>query len=360
MARSNKNALAQKVETHAIDPSKKTPLIPVGPKTGTEMKLFLGLQWELEGYISGGPPRNTREYENMEVFELCRRIKDDMAELVARIHPTYREEWAKKFAPTWWRDYGIPHDKRCRNVGEKLAETLRPGLWQRLKSKDSSTLKKAEEELAGQLKKHNEEEPEHAANALAFVTNHAATRLENLSVRRPELMQKVAKSFKTWPVNLGVIRGKNGNHKITRLGFARKHLKQLDVNADCRLPTSEFSGAEPQSPFRLAAENLYCDLLLMKREPRWYFPKMTFWAKHLIALQEPMTPNNVDDWWKVAKAWLDEQWELNRDNAFAPLIEHLKHFRDDYKKLTPSLVKRQVVDDSLKKAFKSLAQPGHL
>jgi hypothetical protein len=105
--------------------------------------------------------------------------------------------------------------------------------------------------------------------------------------------------------------------------------------------------------FNKLITELYTSLLMMKHDLRFFYgnEKMTPWTKRLAALSEPLTKTNADDWWTVAKVWLDEQWELNQ-KVFTPLIRSLKMDSPIY---TPSLKKRRVVDDSLKKAFKSLA-----
>jgi hypothetical protein len=329
-------------------------------RTGTDAKFFIGSDWVLGGYIHIKPPRLTPEYERMTVTEIYQRIQDDIEELVARAYPTYTEEWQQKFASRYWQDFGISAEQRCWTIDEKFANKLCPGLWERLKSNDVATNKKANQQLNKLLKKYKEGEPKHAANSLAFATQQAATWLENLSVKRADLLREVAKSFHTWPVNLSVRKDKNDKWKIARLKFARKYLERLEVNTACRLPSEKYTGAEQKSPFRVAAEELYVDMLLMKHNPefhfltkrkRGWFLNLTPWAKKLTALSEPMMRANAPDWWRVAKVWIDEQWEIRRE-VFEPLIRHLK-LSD--KNFTPSLVKKQVIDDSLKKAFKALA-----
>ncbi len=327
---------------------------PVGPKTGTKLDLFLGLRWDLEGYIHVKPPRFSKEYEKMEVRDLKRRIEKDIEELVARTYPTAEEEWGRKFAPAWWQDWGVPHDKRAQVVDEKLAEALRPGLWQRLNTREILMAKEASKELTELLKKRDEKESKRAAESLASLTRKAVTWLENLSVRRPELIREVAKSSALWPVNLGMDKDKSGNPKVTRQTFARKYIERLAVNTECRWPGSDVTGAESLSPFHVAARELYTQLLVKKSEP-WQvnFQKQTRWARTLFALEEPMTSRNAEAWWKTAKVWIDEQWDLStRVETFGPLVLHLHLDNQAY---TSSIVKRQVIDDSLKKAFKALA-----
>src|SRR5712692_6829284 len=81
---------------------------PIGAKrraTGTDMQLFLGLRFDVEGDMDIGSPRWRPEYKTMRVGDVRRRIESDIAELVARAYPTYREDWAKKYlAPGWFEN----------------------------------------------------------------------------------------------------------------------------------------------------------------------------------------------------------------------------------------------------------------
>ena len=110
-------------------------------------------------------------------------------------------------------------------------------------------------------------EPKHAANALAFIASWLTTYLENLFVKRPALMREVAAKYDLWPVNLGlspkIIKGKR-KHQVTRLGFARNYLTELELNSRCEFPSGHESGAQRASPFKLAAQDLYRTMLLEK------------------------------------------------------------------------------------------------
>jgi hypothetical protein len=79
------------------------------------------------------------------------------------------------------------------------------------------------------------------------------------------------------------------------------------------------------SPFKLAANELYIKMLLLKDDPhdRAYLPKITPWAKRLFALTVPMTKSNSQDWWEVAKVYLYETWE-KAQKEFKLLIKHLR------------------------------------
>jgi len=343
-------------------------------KTGADpdQKPFLGLGYESQGFMIRSFPRASHDYTQMLVSEISNRIQDDIEELVARAYPTSLEEWAKKFAPVWWRSHSGGFS-RCRYITEKLANRLRRGLWEEINSKERETAKKAQEECAQLLTKYYAAEPKYAASALAFMVNKAASYLEALSVDRAELMREVAKGFQLWPVNMGLhakVTNNDGKRKIamalTRRDFAERYLKELGVNTESQWLESAYTGRGKRSPFHIAATRLHNDLLMMKREPRRYFlkqgkrgwaPNITSWAKTLIALPEPMTKANAGYWWKVAKVWVDEQWEANREDSFGALIKYLK-LND--KRFTPSIVKRRVVDDSLKKAYVTLAVPANL
>ncbi len=144
----------------------KASIIPVGLRTGTEMQLFLGLDEKILGHNLYGQSRVSREYESMEVLEIRDRIDRDMAELIARAYPNATEEWGKKFAPAWWQECGVPHDKRSQCIGEKRANHLREGLWERLNSQDATTAKAASAELTQLLTQQREVEPKQAAQEL--------------------------------------------------------------------------------------------------------------------------------------------------------------------------------------------------
>jgi hypothetical protein len=345
-------------------------------KTGADIKLFLGLDYEYQGFMHIQPPRNCPEYEQMTVVEITTRIKHDTEELLARAYPSYGKEWANKFGSKWCR--GIAHlDPRgfcppiSEGYGERFAENLRKGLWQDLHSPEDSTRQKAHEEFHYLLKPFTEKESRDAANALAYLAIDAARWMENLSVKRAEVIQEVAKNHDLWPVNLGVRKrvSRNGGkgqltHVITRLDFAKEYLNRLGVGSNCKLPSTESTGAKPQSLFRLAAQRLLVDLLLMKSDPSFFFKKKTPWMRKLVALPEPMTKAHVGKWWAVAKQLVDEQWKAN-PRFFAPLIKSCGTWQQDIrgKRRVPitdarrgsSEKKSKVIDQRLKEAFETLA-----
>jgi hypothetical protein len=335
-------------------------------RTGADLQtLFLGLEHELRAYLHLRSPREHPEYRKMPTSKICRRIQDDIGELLCRAHPSAGQDWAREF-------YGPEHvqqflelnsQSRWQDVDKEHADELCPGLWERLNARlpgtdkpDLDKIRGARKELSELWEQRKRREAFPAADALAWVTHEAAMFLENLSVKCPQLLRDVAKRYQTWPVNIGtrkkVLNGKRRT-VLARLAFAEKYLMGLGVNTESTWPERRFSGAEQKSPFRIAADRLYTQLIMCRNEPRVWFPKLGPWAKKLLALSEPMTTANVTDWWNVAKVAVDEHWELHLRN-FSPLIKHLGL---GGRNITPSLVKKQVIDDSLKKAFRALAVP---
>ena len=271
---------------------------------------FLGGEDKIAGRMHYKPPRWRGEYEKMKVSDLVQRIGGDLDELRARAYPT---------ATAY---YGL------------VKHRLLP------------------------------EESRHAANALVFLTRWAATHLENLFSNQRELVKQIARTRHLWPVNLGlrweIVKGKP-TPQVRRLTFARGYLTDLELNLQCNFPSSHESGAEPASPFRVAAEELYTKMLMLKDGPHrhLWFSKVTPWAKRLFALSVPMTKSNSPDWWKVAKVYLYERWDKAQEE-FKPLIKHLGF---EYPILLSgkvpyeSMFKSRVIDNALKEAFEALAQP---
>ena len=300
----------------------------------------------------------------MRVGDLVRRIQDDLKELLARAYPTYREKWTQRFAPNYWRKFPITYEGYLRCVINKsVAEELCRGLWERIISRDKTISCKACEEYQRLLQQFLEREPRHAANAFAFIAQQAASYLENLFVKRGPLMKETAAKYDLWPVNLGLrIRKVKGRpaYKVTRQAFARDYLTELGLNSQCDFPSSHRGGAASMSPFKLAANELYIKMLLLKDDPhdRAYFPKITPWAKRLFALTVPMTKSNSQDWWEVAKVYLYERWD-KAQKEFKPLIKHLRFkypIQLSSKVPYESMVKNRVIDNDLRDAFLALAR----
>ena len=293
----------------------------------------------------------------MDDRDLYRRIRDDLEELLARAYPTYSDEWQQEFAPNYWRQFPITYAGRLLKViHESVAESLCHGLMKRISSPSEPESRRALAEYRTLVDQLLKEEPKHAANALAFIASWLTTYLENLFVKRQALMKEVAAKYDVWPVNLGRSRkiiGGRFEHQVTRLAFARNYLSQLELNSCCDFPSAQESGAEPASPFRLAAQDLY-RMLLMEKDS--HTPKkLNAWQKKLFALPVPMTKKTAMDWWKVAKAYADERWRAAR-SEFDPLIKHLR-LKLNSKTPYESNIKSRVIDNDLKDAFIGLAQP---
>lgn len=282
----------------------------ISEKTG----FLVGSDYVLKGWLPVPLPYKF-EHETMSVAKISRRIKDDIGELVARAYPTHQKDWIKNYAPhriNWIEMVADPLPERAAEDAKKAAKTL------------------------------------------AFIIKHGATWLEYLFVYRNALMREVAAENDLWPVNLGMkrkkVRGKIRN-ELTRVGFARDYLTELGLNIKSRWPSHDCTGAEQgRSPFWFVARELYTSLLEIKDAPEFYSVRATHWRKDLAALKEPMTRRNFPKWWKVAKVFLDEEWEINRQ-FFEPLVQHLK-IRPGYQ----SEVKTRVINQSLKDAFFALAR----
>jgi hypothetical protein len=311
---------------------------------------FLGGENKIAGLMHYKPPRWTDEYEKMRVTDLVRRIQDDLGELQARAYPTGAD-----------RSFPISYERRLRRVIHRnISESLRPGLHDRILSREKNVREPALNEYNELVQRLLAEEPRHAANALVFLTQWAATYLENLFFNQRELVKEIARTRDLWPVNLGrrvkIIKDEP-THEVTRLAFAHNYLTDIELNSQCNSPSPHESGAEPVSPFKLAAEQLYSQMLLLKHDPHHHvwFPKVTPWAKQLFALKMPMTKSNSADWWKVAKVYLDERWDKEQQE-FKPLIKHLG-LKLSIKVPYQSMIKRRVIDNDLNDAFIALARP---
>jgi hypothetical protein len=324
-------------------------------------QFFVGGEWQIAGLMHIKPPRWTGEYERMAIKNLVRRIQNDVEELLARACPNHYAEWAQKFAPAYWRKFSMTYEPRLASVvDESIAESLSPGLMQRIRSPSASERQRAVAEykrLAAQLIR---QEPKLAANALAFVARTATQHLEHLFSRRPALIKEIARKRALWPVNLGVrvkvVKGKPVR-EVTGLSLARNYVLELELNSPGDFPSTHSRAA---SPFRLAAEGLYWKMLMLKDHPREHvwFSRVTPWAKQLFALTVPMTNGNSLQWWKVAKVYLYERWDKAQEE-FKPLIKRLgfKYPIQLSSKIPfESVIKSRVIDNDLKDAFLSLAR----
>ena len=198
---------------------------------------------------------------------------------------------------------------------------------------------------------------ENAAQDLAAVATAGASFLEDLARTdaKPDIILAAARKT-TWPVNLRLgVKRKKGELCPTfeSADKVKDYLISIRLGESPERILKHVQDPEA-NPFKRAAEMLVQALLDwrekgMFRAGQWDNP----WARELVSLDYPMTAANVGRWWAVAKLWMDEQWESNRD-LFRPLIKHLKLDNPQY---TESMVKSRVIDDSLKKAFKALVAP---
>jgi hypothetical protein len=328
--------------------SKKMKKSETGIEKGID-RFFVGGERKIAGFMHAyiGLGR-TEEYEKMRVTDLAQRIEDDLKELLARAYPTALEEWQQRIAPKRRLLY---------RINQGVAEQLGRGLWERIISQNKTVSCTAREEYQRLLRQLLEREGRHAAVWFAFIAKQAASYLEYLSDKRGALMREIAAKSDLWPVNLGLkVRVVKGEpiREITRLAFARNYLIELELNSQCDFPTARSGGSH--SPFRLAAEELYTKMLMLKTV---YFPTVTPWAKRLFALIVPMTKRNSPDWWEVAKIYLYERWD-KAQKEFKPLIKHLGFkYPIELNSTVPyeSMIKSRVIDNSLKDAFMALARP---
>ncbi len=331
-------------------------------------------------------PRNGVDYERFETPEIFARIERDIKELVARAYHQSVDDWPACPSAT---------ESEPQTALAKRHEDTRASITKGLHSKDEAEREKAERmrrDLRA-LELAYAEDARRAAIYLALTGRSLASRLELLSGERLELLRPIARKFITWPFNLGLSKpDKHGRRKFQRSDLAEKNLRRLEVNADFYWPDSKSPADASASPFRLAAEEIYAWLRTVRSEPfKWFARYETLdefkarwkpakpgkftkfkggwrwkpgertrlaspiplpqWARDVIELKEPMTKANAGEWWAVAKFLLDEIWKKNRE-AFSHLIRHLDLDDPNY---TPSLVRKQVIDDSLKKVFKALA-----
>lgn len=80
--------------------------------------------------------------------------------------------------------------------------------------------------------------------------------------------------------------------------------------------------------------------------------------RRCVGDREGLTKDSMNDWWTVAKAWMDEQWEVDPDQ-FKPLVAACKSkgqsLAGKRHELYASEVRRNVIDIRLKEAFFALA-----
>jgi hypothetical protein len=189
---------------------------------------------------------------------------------------------------------------------------------------------------------------ENAAEDLARVATAATSILQDLAASGSKMeIISAAMGKNTWPVNMRL--GKKGGKPVLEgIDKTKKYLTSIKLGLSPHRIMKKLQDPEG-NPFSKAAELIYGGLLDLRSRASWQ-GQIPEWRMKLLLLDEPITTSNAGEWWSVAKAWMDEHWVANRD-LFSPLIKHLKL---DDKNYTPSMVKRRVIDDSLKKAFMAL------
>lgn len=323
------------------------------------------------------------EHEAMKAEDIFRRIESDIEELVARALHLSVDRWLKE--PDSLASFEIPSGRAWKEKSRRLL--LREGL----NSKDTRERERAEQRYL-QLRKLDDADADLAVVRLALIGQQVTRRLELLTRERLDFLEPIARTFSTWPVSLGLGKAdRSGKRKVRGAEDAGRLLRRLNLNADNYWPETENPDGGSVSPFRLAAEDIYHVLQVIRHEPfRWFdqgesyehfkarwkpgkrvrlassipeWKNLPQWGQDLMVLPEKMTTANADDWWRVAKTLLDEQWESNHE-AFRPLIAACKSkgqsLAGPRHELYESEVRRTVIDLRLKEPFFSLAASADL
>lgn len=208
-----------------------------------------------------------------------------------------------------------------------------------------------------------------AADGLASMGIAAATFLEDLAhsdlVGEKLHIQFAARQKTRWPVLLRIAskqKGK-GDREPTLVGAAKAKDYLCELGLGQEAPVKKRAlGISGENIFSQAAEFVLVSLQRWREHgvQRLIFEgTATKWARSLWSLELPLTKCNVDEWWAVAKVWLDEQWEANRE-VFRPLIAACKSkgksLAGSRHELIDSEIRRTVIDLRLKEAFHGLAK----
>ncbi len=208
---------------------------------------------------------------------------------------------------------------------------------------------------------------------LAQIGTDIARRLELLAKQKPKLTASVAQMQERWPVNLQLEKAdKNGKRKLLRSDAAKAYLCSLKLNSFSYSPIDDSPFAvtlENHNPPRVAVEQLVrhirslrdnfdvivCDSSTVSTG-RVAITTIPSWATGLMKLRDPIDTNNVEQWWSVAREFLNQLWDMHQE-AFRPLINRRdEQFLDkEGPTYRPSKVKNPIVNYRLKKAFQSLA-----
>jgi len=226
------------------------------------------------------------------------------------------------------------------------------------------------------LRRLEDKDAEAATGFLAQVGQKTAALLEGMVFNRPEMVKTVARKLSDWPVNLALEKSTlKDSRGMLRFVMARKMLQQIELGSAQNAVTGTKREKGSESPYRIAATQILELLKAFRKHRHHFFPehepvnpsaetdsklKVTRgssgdWVFRLFELGEPITGQNVEDWWKVAKVFLDERWELDI-TTFDPLIDHSRH-RDQLTppRNKPGVVKNSIINQNLKGAFVRLA-----
>ena len=216
------------------------------------------------------------------------------------------------------------------------------------------------EELFNRARIQEAVDADEAVAALASAGTTTAQYLENLFVKRRERITKVAARSAVWPVNLSLRKRwveTKTEVSLDRKTFALEYLTGIRLGESCKYPTRHDSGAERISPLRLAAEDLYRQMMIIKELGTPAFEELTPWYKAIMELPIPMATSNAHNWWKVAKVFLDERWR-KAPHEFDVIVDYLRlRLSSKCRYKSASRIKSRVIDNDLKKAFRALARP---
>ena len=235
---------------------------------------------------------------------------------------------------------------------------------------DSQSKGRYRERLNSQIKAMKGNDRDDAIQAIRIIAETAltsTTMLEELSHLQPDLLKEIASDYSHWPVNIQM-KKEPGNKGLRIHGkkFAEDYLKDLGVGTGDTQHESLYYPGRTQSLYGMAAKSILRDLLEMRSSSYEFFDTditratshRTPWQKQVMTLSPPMTQENVDQWWSVAKEYLDNTWndEVERERVFLPLINCSVKDVEDIKH-APATVRKRIIDDRLKKSFKALAAP---
>jgi hypothetical protein len=321
-------------EYKEIDKEYEKELKARGKTTGTKLVPLVGLDSYINGRIGKPYPRSTDDCNSLLVEQIRSQVAEGIEELLARAKFDPQKNSETNADSDLWqikRKGKVIYFESMRwKVDEEFADRIEQGLWSKLQSKNQKIRKNAEADLTKFLQSYTATEQADAIDALARISETAAGYLELLWRKSPEEVRPIAGGLSQWPVNLSLEGGAEGKRRLYRSGFARTYIMDLGVNTSPTVPGILFTGrkgskGKNESPFPIAANLLYRDLITLREQHEHFFFKSTQWKKKLLNLDYPISEKNVDDWWKVALEWLVEIWknEDPRPLTFWPLIHYI-------------------------------------